>query len=98
MLQVFTTNNRTFEIVEHSGNATPTGRTDRYQVYERVATPAKFEGSNARFVEAHTYTVAKLSKCRYSKKFDTVAITGCGYSKVDSLKETVIALVNKGEL
>ena len=88
MLQAFTTNNRTFQIVEHSGNATPTGRIDRYQVYEQ----------NASFTKTHTCTVAKLSKCRYSKKFDTLAITGCGYSKVDSLKETVIALVNKGEL
>ena len=88
MLQAFTTNNRTFQIVEHSGNATPTGRTDRYQVYEQ----------NASFIKTHTYTVAKLSKCRYSKKFDTVAITGYGYSKFDALKETVISLVNKGEL
>ena len=91
MLQVFTANNRTFQIVEHSGNATPTGRTDRYQVYEQVATPASF-------IKTHTYTVAKLSKCRYSKKFDTVAITGYGYSKLDALKETVTALVDKGEL
>ena len=98
MLQAFTTNNRTFQIVEHSGNATPTGRTDRYQVYEQVATPTRFEGSNASFTKTHTCTVAKLSKCRYSKKFDTLAITGYGYSKFDALKETVISLVNKGEL
>ena len=88
MLQAFTTNNRTFQIVEHSGNATPTGRIDRYQVYEQ----------NASFIKTHTCTVAKLSKCRYSKKFDTLAITGYGYSKFDALKETVISLVNKGEL
>jgi hypothetical protein len=39
-----------------------------------------------------------LWACRYAETLGTLSITGYGYSKLDALKKTIIALVNKGEL
>jgi hypothetical protein len=89
---------RTFLIVSHSGNSTYTGRTDRFRVHEIEALTSNASKPNEPYVRDWTYKVAKLWKCRYAETLGTLAIGGGGYCKLDALKETVIALVNKGEL
>jgi len=97
---------RTFLIVTHSGTPTSTGCTDHFRVHE-----LEFFTSNGKptlnivastptepYVRDWTHKVAELLKYRFSETTGTLAITGCGDCKLDALKETVISLVNKGEL
>jgi hypothetical protein len=98
MLHPLIINNRTFFIVAHSGNATPTGCTDRFRVHELEAPQNPSNPHEDPYCRDWTYKVAKLWACRYAETLGTLSITGYGYSKLDALKKTIIALVNKGEL
>lgn len=89
---------RTFLIVTHSGTPTSTGCTDHFRVHELEPITSNASTPTEPYVRDWTHKVAELLKYRFSETTGTLAITGCGDCKLDALKETVISLVNKGEL
>ena len=84
-------NDHIFYIDYHSGNATSTGRTDRYRV---LCVNVNIDVSCIADVTKH---VALATGSRYSDKTQTINISGCGYSKKDHLRDLLVSLAFKYE-
>lgn len=68
-------NDHIFYIDYHSGDATGTGRTDRYRVL------CVNVNTDVPCIADVTEQVALATGSRYNGKTQTISITGCGYSK-----------------
>ena len=75
----------------HSGNATSTGRTDRYRI---LCVNANTDVPCITDVTKH---VALVTGSRYSDKTQTINISGCGYNKKDHLKDLLVNLASEHE-
>ena len=84
-------NDHLFYIDYHSGNATSTGRTDRYRVL------CVNVNTDVPCIADITKQMALATGSRYSEKTQTINITGFGYNKKDHLKDLLVNIAFKNE-
>lgn len=80
-----------FYIDYHSGNATSTGRTDRYRVLCVNA------NTDVPCITDVTKQVALATGERYSEKTQTISISGYNYCKKEYLKDVLLVLAFRYE-